>query len=86
MRTISSICLTAAFLTACSTPAQRAAQKSAEDEQMLTIYGPACARLGYAARTDPWRSCIVQMHQTDGLRHSYGYLPADRGYYGGPYY
>lgn len=85
MRTIPSICLAALLLSACSTPAQRAAQRAAEAEQMLLIFGPACERIGYVANTDPWRSCVVQMNQTDALRYSYGYSYPYRAY-GGPYF
>jgi hypothetical protein len=85
MRTFASICVTIAMLTACSTPARRAAEKVAEAEQMMMMYGPPCERLGYVANTDPWRSCVVQMNQTDALRYSYGYTYPFRNY-GGPYF
>ena len=48
--------LTAIFLTACTTPEQRAANMQAEMERMIQIYGPACGRLGYTANSDQWRN------------------------------
>ena len=65
--------LVAGSLTGCATPAQRAMEKANEAEMMLQIYGPACERLGYAANSDLWRNCVVQMNQTDALRYAYPY-------------
>jgi hypothetical protein len=53
--------LTAIFATACTTPEQRAANMQAEMGQMMQIYGPACAQLGFAANSDQWRSCVLQL-------------------------
>jgi hypothetical protein len=64
---------------ACSTPQERAAQKQAEAADMMTIYGPACARLGYAANSDAWRNCVVNLSTKDDLQR-YGAGP---GYYAG---
>ena len=73
MRTAKVAMLVAFSLLGCATPAQRAMEKANEAEQMLQVYGPACERIGYAANTDPWRNCVVQMNQTDALRYLYGY-------------
>ena len=73
MRTVYLTCVMAILLMGCATPAQRAAQKASEAEEILQIYGPACERLGYVARSDAWRNCMVQLNQTDALRYSYGY-------------
>lgn len=48
-------------LTACSTPQQRAQQQQAEMDKMIVEFGPACEKLGYQARSDPWRNCVVQL-------------------------
>lgn len=71
--------LAALMLTACATtPEEQAARKRAEMEQMIAIYGPACARLGYQPNSDQWRSCILNLSTKDDLRY-YSYPP----YYGG---
>lgn len=64
---------------ACSTPQERAAQKQAEVANMVALYGPACARLGYAPNSDPWRNCILSLSTKDDLLR-YGPSP---GYYPG---
>jgi hypothetical protein len=69
------------LLSGCATPQERAAQKEAEVEHMMTIYGPACSRLGYAAGSDPWRNCVVSLSTKDEMLR-YGPGP---GYYPGYY-
>jgi len=70
-------------LSACATPQDRTAQAQADVDRMMTIYGPACARLGYAAQSDAWRSCVIGLSAKYDLQH-YGPPP---GYYGwGPGY
>lgn len=64
-------------LAACSTPQQRAERAQAEMAEQMTIYGPACSRLGYAPNSDQWRSCVLQLSTREELRQS---GPA---YYGG---
>ncbi|WP_082439499.1 MULTISPECIES: hypothetical protein [unclassified Massilia] len=71
---------------ACSTPQERAAQKQAEMANMMTIYGPACSRLGYAVDSDQWRNCILSLSAKDELVRygsSPGYYP---GYWRGGYW
>jgi len=46
---------------------------------LLRKDGPACARLGYAPDSDPWRNCIVNLSTKDDLQR-YGPSP---GYYAG---
>ena len=29
--------------------------------EMMFVYGPACARLGYASNSDQWRNCVLQL-------------------------
>jgi hypothetical protein len=65
--------------TGCSTPQERAAQRQAQVASMMAEYGPACSRLGYAANSDPWRNCIVNLSTKDDLQR-YGPYP---GYYSG---
>lgn len=61
MRTVLPLVL-AALLASCATPAERAAQVEREVEQMITVCGPACDRLGYKADTDQWRDCILRLN------------------------
>ena len=76
--------LALAALTACTTPAQRAAELAAETEQMIQLYGPSCDRLGYAAQSDAWRSCVLQMSILDNTRYGYPYYSSYP--YGGVWY
>lgn len=72
------LCLAAVLLAACATPQERAARAQADMEQTMAIYGPACARLGYALNSDQWRACVLQLSTKEDLeRYSY---PT---YYGG---
>jgi hypothetical protein len=79
---------------ACATPQERAAQKRAEAEYMINVYGPACSRLGYALNSDAWRNCIVSLSTKDDLLRygpSPGYYPGwgpswHGGGYWGPYW
>lgn len=52
-------------LSACSTPAERAARVQREVEGMIQVYGPACDRLGFTRDTDPWRECILRLNAHD---------------------
>jgi hypothetical protein len=81
--------LAALLLAACTTPQQRAVQKQAEMEQMMIVYGPACARLGYAPDSDQWRSCILNLSTKDQLYYGpYPYYPWGYSHGGswGPYW
>jgi hypothetical protein len=49
------------FITGCATPEQRAAQISAEVDDMVRVYGPGCEKLGFKSDTDPWRDCILRL-------------------------
>ncbi|MDB5959214.1 MAG: hypothetical protein JWP59_508 [Massilia sp.] len=59
----SAILLASVLLTlcGCSTPQERAQKQQAEMDQMIVEFGPACEKLGYAVRSDPWRNCVVQL-------------------------
>jgi hypothetical protein len=72
----------AAVFAACATPEERAAQAQAEAAQMMTIYGPACSRLGYALQSDAWRNCVIALSMKYDLQHA-GPPP---GYYGPGYW
>jgi uncharacterized lipoprotein YajG len=72
------------LLSACSTPEQRAMQKQAQMEQTMIVYGPACARLGYAVNSDQWRACILNLNAQDQVYYGYPYYPW--GYGPGPGY
>jgi hypothetical protein len=80
--------LPALLLAACATPQERAMQKQAEMEQMMALYGPACARLGYAVHSDQWRSCILNLSTKDEVRYSSpAYYPGwGPGYWHGGYW
>jgi hypothetical protein len=71
-----------ASLAACTTPQERAARAQAEAAQMMTIYGPACSRLGYAEQSDAWRNCVIALSTKYDLQHAGP--PAD--YYGPGYW
>jgi hypothetical protein len=58
---------------ACSTPQERAAQKQAEVANMMAVYGPACARLGFKPDSDPWRNCILNLSTKDDLQRASAY-------------
>ena len=64
-------------LAACSTPQQRAERAQAEMAELMTIYGPACSRLGYAPNSDQWRQCVLQLSTREELRQ------VGPAYYGG---
>lgn len=64
-------------LAACSTPQQRAERMQSEMAELMTIYGPACARLGYAQNSDQWRHCVLQLSTREELRQ------VGPSYYGG---
>lgn len=66
-------------LAACTTPQQRAERQQAEMAELMTIYGPACLRLGYAQNSDPWRACVLQLSTREELR----YMGSGPSYYGG---
>lgn len=78
----------------CATPQERAARLQADMERDMMMYGPACLKLGYAAGSDPWRSCILQLGTKEELRNSYpppyyaGYGPGrwHGGGFWGPYW
>lgn len=64
----------AAVLASCATPAERAAQVEREVEQMITVYGPACERLGYKAENDQWRDCVLRLNAQQRYE-SYSRMP-----------
>jgi len=67
MRLLAALLLTT-WLTACMTPAERAAQIEREVEEMIQVYGPACEKLGYARDTDKWRDCVLRLSAKDDQR------------------
>ncbi|MDE3010961.1 MAG: hypothetical protein KGI67_08750 [Pseudomonadota bacterium] len=60
------ILLACIALAACATPtpAERAARVQREVENMITVYGPGCARLGYEPDSDVWRDCILRLNSS----------------------
>ncbi len=79
MRRVITMCLAALALASCATPEQRAANMQAEMSRMMVEYGPACARLGYASNSDPWRSCVLQLSAKEEAER-YGYPPYYAGF------
>jgi len=73
------IVLAALALAGCATPQERAARAQADMQRDMALYGPACSHLGYAAGSDPWRACILQLSTKEELRNNA--YPAN--YYGG---
>lgn len=88
------VVLAALVLAGCATPEQKAAQMQAEMSRMMTIYGPACSRLGYQGNSDQWRSCVLQLSTKEELeRYGHPHYSAwyGRGHWGlggrwGPYW
>lgn len=72
----------AASLAGCMTPQERAAQAQAEAAQMMTIYGPACSRLGFVEQSDAWRNCVIALSTKYDLQH----VGPPAGYYGPGYW
>lgn len=66
-------------LAGCATPQERAARAQADMERDMTLYGPACLRLGYSADSDQWRACVLQLAAKEDIR--YNSYPSP--YYGG---
>lgn len=69
MRGLPSLLCAAALLAGCATPEQMAARQAAEaqaQEQRNQAYTAAlaaqCEAIGYVRGTDPWRSCLLQLH------------------------
>ena len=61
-----------AVLTGCATPAERAARMQREVDEMITVYGPSCEKLGYKIDTDPWRDCILRLSAKDSYERDRG--------------
>jgi len=49
------------------TPEERAARVQKDVEYMIAVYGPACAKLGFAPESDPWRDCILRLNSRDAM-------------------
>lgn len=80
MRKLITLFFGIAILAACASPAEQAAQMQRQMDHMIMVYGPACEKLGYAAKTDPWRNCILQLSAKDDLERyrlsaEYAYYP-----------
>lgn len=73
MRTIFTLLSSIALLAACATPAEQAAYLQRQMDTMIFVYGPACEKLGYTVKTDPWRNCILQLSAKDDYERYRGY-------------
>ncbi len=63
-----SVILFSFLLLGCATPAERAARVQAEVDEMITVYGPGCEKLGFAKDTDQWRQCILHLSTRQDYR------------------
>ncbi|PWF54619.1 hypothetical protein C7C56_006075 [Massilia glaciei] len=79
MRTPIMLCLGAALLAGCATPAERAAQMQEEMKTAMFVYGPACSKLGYNTNSDPWRDCVLSLSTKEDMER-YGYPHYYAGY------
>jgi len=57
------------MLYGCETPAEHAENIKAEVEEMITVYGPGCEKLGYTRDSDQWRECILRLRAHDDARY-----------------
>lgn len=60
----------ATLLLGCMTPAERAAHIQADVDEMVSVYGPGCDKLGFTKDTDPWRECILRLRAHDDVQYS----------------
>lgn len=94
MRNIVMLGLAGLLLAGCTTPEQKAAQMQAEMDKMMTMYGPACAKLGYSSNSDQWRNCVLQLSAKEEAQrygHPHYSVGFGRGHWGfgtvwGPYW
>jgi hypothetical protein len=70
-------------LAGCATPQERSARAQAEMERDMSVYGPACQRLGYQPGSDPWRACVLQLGTKEEIRNN-SYPPSFYGGFYGP--
>jgi hypothetical protein len=66
MRVLITMAASVCCLLGCATPQEKALQQQAEMDRMMAEYGPACTQLGFAANSDPWRNCVVQLAAKNG--------------------
>jgi len=52
----------------CATPAERAAAVQRDVDDMISVYGPGCDKLGYQTDTDAWRECVLRLAHRDDLQ------------------
>ena len=55
---------------AAMTPQERAARAERDVDAMIATYGPACAKLGFAPESDPWRDCILRLNSRDAMLYA----------------
>jgi hypothetical protein len=51
----------------CMTQQERAAAVSRDVEDMINVYGPGCAKLGYKPDSDQWRDCVLRLATKDEI-------------------
>jgi hypothetical protein len=74
--------LFACSLAGCATTAERAAWAQREVEEMMQVYGPACEKLGFEARSDAWRDCVLRLSARD--EYARGRYPVTTHCFGRP--
>lgn len=62
-----------AALGGCATQAELAAQAERDVDRMVAVYGPACAKFGFARDTDPWRDCVLRLSMQDSVQRAGSY-------------
>ena len=85
MRHLIALCLAALALAGCTTPEQKAANMQAEMNEMMVVYGPACAKLGYPSNSDLWRNCVLQLsarEDAERYAHPRYYVGYGRSHWG----
>ena len=55
------------MLVGCASTAERAAAVSRDVDDMISVYGPGCERLGYKANSDAWRDCVLRLATNDRI-------------------
>lgn len=55
------------ILAGCASTEERAAAVSRDVDDMISVYGPGCERLGYTTNSDGWRECVLRLATKDRI-------------------
>ena len=61
------ICAALSILAGCASTEERAAAVSRDVDDMVSVYGPGCERLGYKPSSDAWRDCVLRLATNDRI-------------------